>query len=138
MIRDGSRLVAALLLWCLGITGTYAQRIVLDTIASHEAVLHVGEEVVVKGVVAQVVISTKSTAGQPVFLNMGRPYPYQDMTLVIWREKLPKSYKKYKWESLTGKTVYVSGKMRIYKNNPEIHLYHLRQLHVVEEVKENK
>lgn len=129
---ESGNLVVAFL-FCFFVSGTYAQRIVPDTIPSHEAVLHVGEEVTVEGVIAQVVIPAKDTPGRPVFLNIGRPYPYQDMTLVVWRNELPKSYKKYKWTDLEGKKVYVTGKMRIYKNNPEIHIYHPRQIHVIED-----
>jgi micrococcal nuclease len=124
---------AFLLCLFLCLPDAHAQRVVpSDTISSHEAVLHVGDEVVVKGVIAQVVIPAKDTPGRPVFLNMGRPYPYQDMTLVVWREQLPKSYKKYKWTALEGKEVCVTGKMRIYKNNPEIHIYHPRQIHIID------
>ncbi len=131
--RLGSCLAAFLFCLFLCLPDAHAQRVVpSDTISSHEAVLHVGEEVVVKGVIAQVVIPAKDTPGRPVFLNMGRPYPYQDMTLVVWREQLPKSYKKYKWTALEGKEVCVTGKMRIYKNNPEIHIYHPRQIHIID------
>jgi len=70
------------------------------------------------GPVASTTYAARSN-GQPTFLNLGRPYPDQGFTVVIWgrdRGKFPSSPEKY----YDGKTIYVTGLIEEYRGVPEI------------------
>ncbi|MEW6141613.1 MAG: hypothetical protein AB1597_00445 [Chloroflexota bacterium] len=72
----------------------------------------------VYGPVASTTYAARSN-GQPTFLNLGRPYPNQGFTVVIWgrdRSKFPSSPEKF----YEGKTISVTGLIEEYRDVPEI------------------
>jgi DNA/RNA endonuclease YhcR with UshA esterase domain len=91
-----------------------------------EAAKHVGKEVTVEGVVAQV----SDLAGEPIFLNFGGRYPDQVFAAVVLAVNRRWFPHPEKWE---GKTVRVSGTVRLYRGKPEIVLSDPKQLVAVEQ-----
>ena len=82
-----------------------------------DAVSHVGEYARVCGAVASANVAATS-AGSPTFLNLGRPYPNQDFTAVVWRET--RALFERPPETLEGKDVCVSGTITIYDGKAQI------------------
>lgn len=89
-----------------------------------DAASHVGETETVCGMVASVHFAFRSR-GQPTFLNLGRAYPNQEFTAVIWGEDRPKFGKP---ESLAGHNVCVTGPITLYRGRPEVILQSTAQL----------
>jgi hypothetical protein len=82
-----------------------------------EAAKHVGENATVCGVVAGVRTAT-SSKGSPTFVNLGKPYPNQVFTILIWRDDLKKfSPAPSSWD---GKRICATGTITLYRNVPEI------------------
>jgi DNA/RNA endonuclease YhcR with UshA esterase domain len=81
---------------------------------STEAINHIGEFASVKGKVYQVYISSKGN----IFLNIVRIYPDNPF-------KFPNI------KSLEGKTIIVTGQIKLYRNKPEIILNSPNQIKVV-------
>src|SRR5262249_29764861 len=72
--------------------------------------------------------------GSPTFLNLGKPYPNQEFTVVIWgndRSKFSQPPEKY----FLGKTISVSGKTQLYRGKPEIIVHEPSQITVVKKSK---
>lgn len=70
-----------------------------------------------------VVVQAKAFA-KGVFLNLGKPYPNQEMTVVLWNipiADIPNVY---------GKTVCATGKLSQYKGKPRVEIETLQQLRV--------
>jgi len=89
-----------------------------------EAKAHLGTNAVVTGVVAEV-----NVAERLVRINLGKPFPNQLFTAVIFSAKtnlFPEVAK------LQGKTVEVSGVIAEYRGRPQIILTRTNQLSVVE------
>jgi DNA/RNA endonuclease YhcR with UshA esterase domain len=85
---------------------------------------HVGETVTVEGTVSEVHIDPRSGV---TFINMGRRFPNQPCTGVIFKDdasKFPNA------ESLTGKVVAITGPVQDYKGRTEIILNDPAQLKV--------
>lgn len=94
-------------------------------ITDSQAGAHVGERVLVDGVVAGVYTSRSGNT----FINFGSAYPNQDFTAVIFSENagtFPNV------EGLQGKRVEISGVVRLYKGKPEIILRAADQLRVLD------
>ncbi len=91
-----------------------------------DAAKHVGDEVVVQGVVDQVSVSTRS---ETAFLNFGGRYPNHTFNAVIFRAEQPKfpGLKTYE-----GKAVQVRGVVIIFRGKPEIILDEPAQLRLAE------
>jgi DNA/RNA endonuclease YhcR with UshA esterase domain len=89
-----------------------------------EAAPHVGENATVCGLVASATYASRSNA-QPTFLNLGKPYPNQIFTAVIFGQDRSKFGTP---ETLRGKQVCVTGEIRLYRGNPEIILTDPKQL----------
>ena len=71
--------------------------------------------------ICEKIVDTHITTGdnKTIFLNFGHPYPAQSFTGVIFqRDRLNFSYDPA--EFLKGKTVCVTGMVKIYKERPEI------------------
>jgi exonuclease VII large subunit len=83
------------------------------TISDADAAQHVGEYVSVRGVVAGVYTSRSNTT----FINFGRPYPNHSFTAVIF-SSASSSFKDLL--RCKGKTITVTGKIKLYKGKPEI------------------
>ena len=89
----------------------------------------IGTNAVVVGKVADVHKSTKA-----IQLNFGDKFPDQDFTAVVFAKNFTLFTN---LESLTGKTVEVSGKVVEYKGKPEIILTNKGQLKVLQADKES-
>lgn len=92
-----------------------------QTIAASEAGAHVGQTVTVEGAVSNV----HTTASGTIFIDIGGRYPDNAFTAVVFAKdagKFPHA------DGLEGKTVDVTGKVRLYKGRPEIVLDSAAQL----------
>jgi hypothetical protein len=93
-------------------------------IAPGDASSHIGQTVVVKGTVDGVYTSSRSGV---TFVDMGGRYPDNAFKGVVFREdaaKFPNI------ESLMGKVIEITGRVRLYKGKPEIILRAASQLEV--------
>jgi DNA/RNA endonuclease YhcR with UshA esterase domain len=97
------------------------------TIGTAQAAAHIGKQVTVTGVVAQV-----SFRPSLVFLNMDKPYPDSPFTVII-RNKNTNEFESL--SSLKGKAVAVKGKVIDYNGKPEIELTGKAQLKRLGETK---
>jgi DNA/RNA endonuclease YhcR with UshA esterase domain len=89
---------------------------------------HIGETVTVYGVVKHVFYN-KTGKAQPTYINFGAAYPDQTFTAVIFGKDLPKFNYSPK-QRFTEETVYVTGKVILYKGKPEIIVTDPAQLEV--------
>ncbi|MGC9953219.1 MAG: nucleotide-binding protein [Rhizomicrobium sp.] len=95
---------------------------VAQTIHPADARAHVGQTVTVEGVVSEVYNAARTNT---TFIDMGGIYPNNVFTAVIFREDasvFPDV------EALYGRTVDVTGAIRLYKGIPEIILNSADQL----------
>lgn len=107
----GPRLKAVFLV--IALTSTVAPALA-ETIAPEEAQKHVGQIVTVEGVVSQV---HHATSGKVTFIDMGGGGPNNSFTAVIFAgdaSKFPDV------EAFEGKTIDVTGLIRLYRGKPEI------------------
>jgi len=74
---------------------------------------HIGEYATVTGMVAEVFSSSKGTA----FLDFGAAYPHQAFSAVIFGRDAAQFDNLRAYQ---GKTVSVTGKIRLYRGKPEI------------------
>ena len=95
------------------------------TLDPEEAAAHIGESATVCGLVASTRYATQSR-GQPTFLNIGKPYPDQIFTAVIWGEDRVKFGSPE--SALRGKKVCITGEIRLYRGKPEIIVHDSKQL----------
>lgn len=109
------RLAAALVFAAIG-APAFAQ-----AIAPGEAQAHVGQSVTVQGIVSDVHV-TSSGMG---FIDMGGRYPHNAFTGVIFSEDAGKFAN---LEALEGRTVAISGMVKLYRGKPEIILKDAGQL----------
>ncbi len=100
---------------------TAQQRIVPDSAAGR----YVAQTITVEGIVASVGSSRRSAT---TFLNFGAAYPNQSFTAVIFRSSASRFPNPQQWE---GRRVRVSGKVRLYREKPEIVLEEPSQIVVV-------
>jgi DNA/RNA endonuclease YhcR with UshA esterase domain len=93
-----------------------------ETIAPSETPQHVGQSVTVEGIVTEV-NSTDRTG--VTFLDMGGRYPNNTFTAVILKDDAAKFPDVKKFE---GKTVDVTGTIKIYKGKTEVMLIDAGQI----------
>ena len=93
------------------------------TIGAAQAAAHIGKQVTVTGVVAQV-----SSRPSLTFLNFDKPFPSNLFTVVI-RNKSTNEFESL--PALKGKSVSVEGKIIDYNGKPEMELTHKAQLKVL-------
>ena len=117
-MRLASNIVAALLV--LG--ALHAQA---EPLTAEEAPKHVDENGTICGLVASAHFANR-TKGQPTFLNLGKPYPNQVFTAVIWGSDRSKFGSPE--TSLNGKQVCVTGRIQLYRGKPEIVVRDTNQL----------
>ena len=88
-----------------------------QVISADSAMYFEGKEITVKGKIT----STFVTKGESkkVLLNFGKPHPNESFTVVIEEADLSK-FKYDPSEFLKDKTIYVKGKVKMYKDKPEI------------------
>ncbi len=87
------------------------------TLTPKQARHHVGETATVCGRVASAHLAYRSR-GQPTFLNLGRPYPHQVFTAVIWgldRGKFGRPEEQY-----LHRRICVTGRIKAYRGQPEM------------------
>lgn len=84
------------------------------TIAPAAAKDHVGEEVTVEGVVGEV---HHTASGRATFIDIGGRYPSNPFAAVIFESDAAKFTNV---DALDGKTVDVTGRVRLYRGAPEI------------------
>ena len=96
----------------------------VPTVSPSEAATHIGQEVVVEGVVSDVGYSADS---QTTFLNMGGKYPNHVFTAVIFKSAKPLFPEARSWE---GKKVRISGVVKESRGKPEIVLERAEQVTV--------
>src|SRR4051812_16944280 len=95
------------------------------TLSSSEALKHIGERATVCGVVSTARF-TESSKGKPTFINLDKPFPDSEFTVVIWevdREKFGTPEKDW-----TKKKICVEGKIEDFKGKAEIVLHEKSQL----------
>jgi DNA/RNA endonuclease YhcR with UshA esterase domain len=88
-----------------------------EPLSPEEASKHVDENGTVCGLVASAHFADGSK-GQPTFLNLGKAYPNQVFTAVIWGSDRSKFGSLER--SLDGKQVCVTGRIQLYRGKPEI------------------
>jgi DNA/RNA endonuclease YhcR with UshA esterase domain len=108
------------LLFALGLAIT-ATAALAETITPEEAPSHVGQSVTVEGAVSNV----HTVASGVTFLDMGGRYPNNAFTAVILKADAAKFPN---MDALNGKTVDITGTVRLYKGAPEILLNDAAQL----------
>ena len=92
-----------------------------QTISPQDAPSHIGKTVTVRGVVDEVHTSDRGN----VFLNMGGHYPNQAFTGFI-RARDAAAFANV--QSYQGKTISISGALKLYKDKPEIELQSASQI----------
>ncbi len=88
-----------------------------EGLAPSEALHHVGKTARVCGQVASATYAIRSN-GQPTFLNLGKPYPDQEFTALIWGAR--RSAFPYDPESLRGERICVRGVISTYRGKAQI------------------
>ena len=115
------RTLAFVLLFAVATT---APALAQATIAPAAAKEHVGETVTVEGAVSEV---HHAASGRATFIDMGGRYPNNAFAAVIFQSdagKFPNV------DALNGKTIDVSGRIRLYRGTPEIVLSDSGQIKV--------
>ncbi len=64
----------------------------------------------------------------PTFLNVGARYPDAPLTLVIWGD-VRSQFKNAPETFYTGKEEWITGKIELYKNRPEIVIHNANQIY---------
>ena len=100
-----------------------------ETITASQAKDFVGKEVFLTGKVAGSRLFQRPT-GDMLLLNIDKPHPSNDITVVIEGEVISKG--KFSEASLQGKSIKVKGIVSIYKEKPQIKLENEANLTIIE------
>lgn len=76
------------------------------------------------------ITSKERINGSPTFLNLNGTFPYQKLTIVIWREDLH-SFRQGV-EHLLHKRIKILGEIKKYKNNPQIIIKRPSEITIIE------
>jgi hypothetical protein len=98
-----------------------------ERLTPEAAITRAGEPATVCGVVASARYADKSR-GAPTFLNLGKPYPQQVFTAVIWGRW--RSRFSYPPETLQGRSVCITGTIAVHKGIAEIEVSNPVQIEV--------
>ncbi len=109
------------LVLALGLALTAAPALA-ETIPASEAQAHVGQNVTVEGTVSEV---HTAASGRATFIDMGDRYPNNVFTAVIFSRDASKFPNV---DALNGKTIDITGPVRLYKGRPEIILNDAAQI----------
>lgn len=101
-------------------------------IPAAEAARHVGELRTVCGHVASAA-SITSAKGAPTFLNLGRPYPDQDFTVVIWESSRAR-FERPPERLFDRRSICVTGRIEMYRGRPQIVVEDPEQIRVEDPV----
>ena len=96
----------------------------------YEAREVIGEEATVCGELTQLAMP-KGVRGNPVYLNMGKLYPNQVFTVVIWGRDFMQ-FPMGVLQTYEGKQIAVTGLVETYRGKPQIIVKQLNQLRVLE------
>ena len=96
----------------------------IQTVPANSLKSHVGETVAVEAAVSDV---HRSGSGRVVFLDMGGAYPNNVFAAVIFKDDLAKFSG---LDALSGKTVRITGAVKLYRNKTEIVLSDPAQIKV--------
>ncbi|MEM4230373.1 MAG: thermonuclease family protein [Candidatus Pacearchaeota archaeon] len=107
------------------LTQASCSRLTGEIVSACNAKSYIGEEKIVEGKIADSYKSKTDT----VFLNFENIYPYQCFTAVIFSSDLV-NFPENPHEYYAGKTIRVKGKIRLYKNKPEIILKNQEQIEI--------
>lgn len=91
-----------------------------QTISPEQAAQAVGHQATVCGLAASVHFAARSR-GQPTFINLGRAYPNQIFTIVIWGSDRGRFHPEP--EAWQGKRICVTGLVKRYRGIPEVIVY---------------
>ena len=86
----------------------------MPAIAAADAKAHVGQTVTVEGVVSEV---HTAASGRATFIDIGGRYPNNTFTAVIFSRDVTKFSNV---DALDGKTVDITGPVRLHNGRPEI------------------
>jgi DNA/RNA endonuclease YhcR with UshA esterase domain len=95
-----------------------------QTITPAESRSHVDEHITVEGVVTEV---HHAASGRATFINMGGRYPNHLFNAVIFADAAPKFPNV---DTLQGKTIDITGTIKLYNKTPEIILNDAEQIKV--------
>lgn len=98
------------------------------TIRAEQAAAHIGKQVTVTGVVAQV-----SVRPSLIFLNFDKPYPNSPFSAIV-RNSHTNEFEEL--SALKGKAVAVKGRVKDYNGKPEIELTGKSQLKILSGARE--
>ena len=70
----------------------------------------------------------ETTTNTPTFLNVGSNYPDAPLTLVIWGD-VRNQFKNAPETFYTGKEEWITGKIELYKNKPQIVIHNANQIY---------
>lgn len=99
------------------------------TIDSSQAISHVGQQHQVCGDVSQVKYHSKG-----VFINLGKRFPNQDLSIVIWKNNLNNIETAFNGlSSLNKRRVCATGLIEIYRNKPQIEIKNASSLKLVKD-----
>jgi hypothetical protein len=104
----------------------------IQRIPASEAADHLGELATVCGRVASAAYIT-SVKGAPTFLNLGRPYPDQDFTVVIW-ESTRARFGRPPERAFDGKSICVTGRIEAYQGRLQIMVQSPEQIRVTDPI----
>ena len=102
-----------------------------EWVPAAEAARHVGERRTVCGEVA----STRylpSVDGEPTFLNLGRPYPNQVFTVLVWGDDRPR-FDRPPEERFRDRRICVTATIRKHRGTPQVIVRRPEQIEIVEE-----
>ena len=112
MNRTSKLLVLSILVLAVAVSA-FAQ----ETISASDAAMFIGQQKTVCDTVASAHHATRSK-GQPTFLNLGKPYPNQVFTVLVWGSDRSRFEKPP--ETLSGKEICVTGMIQSFRGRPEI------------------
>ncbi len=101
-----------------------AAPVLAETIPAAEAKNHIDKSVTVEGVISEV---HHAASGKAILIDIGGHYPNNTFAVVIFKDDFNKFPNV---DSLAGKTVDVTGKIKNYRGRPEIILDDQAQLKV--------
>jgi len=131
-MRPTSRAALAAVALVLGLAAVAAtvSHTATPQLTASQAAQHVGERATVCGQVA----STRYAdwvRGRPTFLNLGRPYPRQLFTVVIWGEDRG-NFDRPPEVTFENRRICVTGKIGSYRATPQIIVRRPKQIVVVD------
>ncbi len=102
-------------------------RTTYQPITTAQAKDHIGEEATVCGKVVSARYAP-SSRGRPTFLNLDRPHPNQEFTVVIWEKHLRLFYRPEQFYA--GAHICVTGRIESYQGAPQVEVKEPQQIEI--------